>query len=175
MRVMATDETPAARAAVLEIGRALLAGRTSAAPPDIVSTMPATLGTGHVLRSDRIAFLRSHLVLNSIYFLGTGNLLDLGPGTEAVAASYARREAGGSLRVLVVRYPTEAAARDAVAHFAASYLHGAAVERGDDDRARRRRLARLPPARPPAGAGVRGGQPGDGGRDRRGTVALKSR
>jgi len=123
LRVMATNETPAARAAVLEIGRALVTGRASAPPPGVVSAMPATLGPGHVLRADRIAFLRSHLVLNSIYFLGTENLLDLGPETEAVAASYEGGKAGGSLRVLVVHYPDEAAARDALAHFGRTYLH----------------------------------------------------
>jgi hypothetical protein len=130
LRVMATNETPAARAAVLEIGRALVAGRASAPFPGIVSAMPATLGTGHVLRADRIAFLRSHLVLNSIYFLGTGNLLDLGPETEAVAASYERREAGGRLRVLVVHYTSESAAGAALAHFGRSYLHRAVSSEG---------------------------------------------
>ena len=125
VRVMATNETPAARAAVLEIGRALVAGRASAPPPGIVSAMPATLDTGHVLRADRIAFLRSHLVLNSIYFVGTGNLLDLGPETEAVAAIYERSETGGRARVLVVHYPSEAAARAALAHFGRGYLHRA--------------------------------------------------
>jgi hypothetical protein len=138
LRVMATNETPVARAAVLEIGRALVAGRAIAPLPGIVSAMPATLGTGHVLRTDRTAFLRSHLVLNSIYFLGTSNLLDLGPETEAVAASYEGREAGGRLRVLVVRYPGERAAREALAHFGGSYLHrtlsseGTTTERVED-------------------------------------------
>jgi hypothetical protein len=151
LRVMAGDETPAARAAVLEIGRALVAGRASAPPPGIVSAMPAVLGTGHVLRADRIAFLRSHLVLNSIYFLGTANLLDLGPETEAVAASYERPRAGGRLRVVVVRYPSETAAGDAMEHLARSYLHRAAAseatttERVEDGwvggRRRGRRLA----------------------------------
>jgi len=127
VRVMATNETPSARAAVLGIGRALVTGRASASPPGIVSAMPAVLGTGHVLRADRTAFLRSHLVLNSIYFLGTANLLDLGPETEAVAATYERPPAGGRLRVIVVRYPSETAAGDALEHFARSYLHGAAA------------------------------------------------
>jgi hypothetical protein len=125
LRVMATNETPAARAAVVEIGRACVAGRATAPPPSFVSAMPATLGTGHVLRADRIAFLRSHLVLNSIYFLGTANLLDLGPETEAVAASYEGSGTGKKLRVVEVRYPSEAAARDALAHFGTSYLHRA--------------------------------------------------
>ncbi len=127
VRVLATSETPAARAAVLEIGRALVTGRASAPPPGIVSAIPAVLGTGHVLRADRTAFLRSHLVLNSIYFLGTANLLDLVPETEAVAASYEQPRAGGELRVIVVRYPSETAAGDALEHLARSYLHRAAA------------------------------------------------
>jgi hypothetical protein len=125
VRVLAAEETPASRAAVLEIGRAVLAGRASDAPPGLVSALPATLGTGHALRTDRVAFLRSHLVLNSIYFLGTANLLRLGPETEAVAASYEKREGGNRLRVLLVRYPSEAAALEAAGHFGRSYLQKA--------------------------------------------------
>ena len=125
LRVMATNETPAARAAVLEIGRAVVSGRSSGPPPGIVSTMPATFGTGHALRADRTAFLRSHLVLNSIYFLGTGDLLNLGPETEAVVASYERPQGGARLCAVVVRYPSEAAAGAALARFAGSYLRRA--------------------------------------------------
>jgi hypothetical protein len=125
LRVLAASETPAARAAVLEIGRAVVSGRPSGPPPAILSAVPATVGTGYALRGDRTAFLRSHLVLNSVYFLGTENLLNLGPETEAVFASYERPEGKGKLRVLVVRYPCEAGAGEALARFAAAYLRRA--------------------------------------------------
>jgi len=125
LRVLAASETPAARAAVLEIGRAVVRGRPSGPPPALASAMPATLGTGHALRADRTAFLRSHLVLNSIYFLGTENLLNLGADTEAVVASYRRPREEGTLHVLLVRYPSETAAGEALARFAASYLRRA--------------------------------------------------
>src|SRR5512143_2208369 len=53
LRVMATSETPASRAAVLEIGRAPGRRRPIRPPPAIVATMPAAFGTGHALRADR--------------------------------------------------------------------------------------------------------------------------
>ena len=127
VRILASDETPAARTAVLELGRAVVAGRRAADPPELVTALPEAVAGSYHLRTDRVTFLRSPLVLNSTYFLATENLLDLGPTTEAVIATYER--AGGSpaesarLRALVVRYPTEDAARQALAHFETGYLH----------------------------------------------------
>jgi hypothetical protein len=72
-----------------------------------------------------LCFLRSHLVLNSAYFLATSNILDLGPQVEAVTAVYAgpaqsTRKSGA--RLLVVRYRQPAAALKALAHFCRTYL-----------------------------------------------------
>jgi hypothetical protein len=126
VRILASDDTPAARTAVLELGRAVVAGRRAASPPELVRALPEALAGSYHLRADRVTFLRSSLVLNSIYFLATENLLDLGPETEAATATYER--AGGSppegarLQVLVVRYPTDGAAREALAHFESGYL-----------------------------------------------------
>jgi len=126
VRILASDDTPAARAAVLELGRAVVAGRRAASPPGLVTALPEAVAGSYHLRADRVTFLRSPLVLNSVYFLATDNLLDLGPQTEAATAPYER--AGGSpedarLRLLVVRYPTDDAARQALAHFVSGYLH----------------------------------------------------
>ena len=123
VRVLATSETAASRGAVVELARAVVAGRPSPRPPELVTALPEAVAGDFRLRPDSVAFLRSHLVLNSIYFLGTTNLLGLSPGTEAVAARYARSEGGARLRVFVVRYPTEGAAREALAQFRAGYLH----------------------------------------------------
>ncbi len=141
VRVMATRESTASRAAVVELGRAVVAGRASPAPPELAAALPGMLASSFRLRMDQVTFLRSHLVLNSIYFLGTANLLDLGAATEAVAASYLGAEApqGARLRLVVVRYPTETAAREAAGHFRRSYLRSldavpveTAVERVED-------------------------------------------
>jgi hypothetical protein len=125
LRVLATTETAASRAAVIELARTVVAGRPSPQPPDLATALPETVAGSYRLRADSVTFLRSHLVLNSIYFLGTANLLGLSPVTEAVAASYAQAGGEGTarLRLFVVRYPTEDAAREALAQFRRGYLH----------------------------------------------------
>jgi len=125
LRVLATTETAASRAAVIELGRAVVAGRPSPLPPELATALPETAAGSYRLRTDSVTFLRSHLVLNSVYFLGTANLLRLSPTTEAVAARYARPGGAGTegLRLFVVRYPTEDAAREALVQFRESYLH----------------------------------------------------
>jgi len=137
LRILASEETPAAKAAILELGRAVAAGRAVGRPPGIVTALPGTIAGDHGdyrLRPDRVTFLRSPLVLNSTYFIATENLLDLGPAAEAVVATYERP--GGStpepvrLRALVVRYPTEDAARAALVHFETGYLRRAAAPPG---------------------------------------------
>jgi hypothetical protein len=125
LRVLATTETDASRAAVLELARAVMAGRPGHEPPGLVTALPEVVAGTFRLRTQSVNFLRSHLVLNSIYFLATANLLGLSPATEAVAASYARAEGGRAarLRLLVVRYPTADAAREALDRFRQGYLH----------------------------------------------------
>ena len=133
LRVLATTETAASRAAVIELARAVVAGRPSPSPPDLATALPETVAGSFRLRADAVTFLRSHLVLNSIYFLGTANLLGLSPATEAVAASYARSGGEGTarLRLLVVRYPTEDAAREALTQFRQGYLDRPGATGGD--------------------------------------------
>jgi len=101
-------------------------GRSPSPPPPALATeLPETVAGSYRLRTDGVTFLRSHLVLNSIYFLGTANLLRLSPTTQAAAARYARPGGAGTegLRLFVVRYPTEDAAREALVQFREGYLH----------------------------------------------------
>lgn len=124
-RVMATRETPAAREAVLALGRAIAAGRDPAPAPRVVAALPPTVATGHALRRDSACFLRSHLVLNSAYFLSRQNILDLGPEVDAVTARYDRPAAASDasrVRVVLVAYPDADRARRAFDGFRAAYL-----------------------------------------------------
>jgi hypothetical protein len=124
-RVMATREGDASRDAVLALGRAIVAGRPDPPPPHLVAALPAVAGADVHLRPETVCFLRSHLVLNSAYFVSQRDILDLGPQTEAVLASYRRRDAGAhgsAARLLVVRYPDAGAADRALARFRAAYL-----------------------------------------------------
>lgn len=135
-RVLTYEETDAAKQAVLALGKAIAAGRPLAMPPPLIQALPLAGGSQFTLRPDRTVYLRSHLVLNSAYFLSSENLLDLGLNCELAAATYRRNGVDGSpkqVRVLLIRYPEEAAARKALAHFQRVYLTGkptAAEDRG---------------------------------------------
>lgn len=125
VRVMASLETEASRSAVLALGRALVAGRAQARPPEIVGTLPAEIGGRFRLRSDRRVYLRSHLVLNAAFFVATANVLDLGPDVEAALAPYDDAQAAPQAqrpRLLLVRYASGEAARRALDHFRSAYL-----------------------------------------------------
>ena len=133
-RVLAYQETDVSKPAVLEIGKAIVAGRAESRSPLLAKVLPSTVGNRFSLRSDRIVFLRSHLVLNSVYFLSQENLLDLGLECELAAATY-RREDGASaakpVRVLLVRYANQEAAEKALRHFQRVYLSGKPILPGN--------------------------------------------
>jgi hypothetical protein len=92
VRILAFRETPKSKAAVMSLGRLVVAGRATPAPPRLLAALPPTSNAGFKLRPDRVCFLRSYLVLNSAYFLSTENILDLGLSTEAVTTTYSSPE-----------------------------------------------------------------------------------
>jgi hypothetical protein len=133
-RVLTYEETDAAKQNVLAVGKAIVAGRPEAMAPHLIQALPQAVGSQFALRPDRTVYLRSHLVLNSAYFLSSENLLDLGLDCELAAASYSGNAGTGSprqVRVLLVRYAGEAAARKALAHFQKVYLSGKSSPAGD--------------------------------------------
>jgi hypothetical protein len=137
LRVMASQETPASREAVLAIGRALVAGRANPPAPRLVGAAPAEVVARWRARLDRHVYLRSHLVLNSAHFVATANILDLGLETEALLVPYTDAQAAEQsprVRLLLIRYADAAAAGVALGHFREAYLpearHSGATERG---------------------------------------------
>ncbi len=124
-RVLASKETAASRKAVLELGRAIAARGGSPAPPRLLSALPRSAGPGLGLRADRVWFLRSHLVLNSAYFLATENILNLDSSTEVAVAPYAGGlpgEGPNSAQLILARYAGVERARQALARFREAYL-----------------------------------------------------
>lgn len=122
-RVMADRETAAARAAVLDLGRAIVGGGGTDAPPAVIGALPATLARDLALQRDRSVFFRSHLILNSVYFLSHANILALGTEAAAVAAQYRRPAAGSpAVHVIVIHYPAAETAAAARHSFAEAYL-----------------------------------------------------
>lgn len=133
-RVLAYQETDASKQAVVGIGRAIVAGRPEAKSPRLTEVLPRTIGNQFSLRADRIVFLRSHLVLNSVYFLSQENLLDLGLDCELAAATYrpeVQASAAKPVRVMLVRYGNEGTAEKALRHFQRVYLSGKPILPGN--------------------------------------------
>jgi hypothetical protein len=122
---MAYQETPESKQAVLELGRAIIKGRTNPPAPSLMKALPSALHQSFNLRKDRAGYLRSHLVLNSLYYLGHENMLDLDHTTEAVTAPYERKDPSGSrskIQHLIVKYFDSEQAKNALAHFHQTYL-----------------------------------------------------
>ena len=126
-RIMAYRETPASKKAVLALGKAVAAGRKHPAEPELVKMPVPKIGSVWHLRKDRLSYFRSYLVLNSIYFLSSENILELGHATEAVTAPYeatSQKESGNRQRCqfLLVKYEKSELARQALRHFHRVYL-----------------------------------------------------
>ena len=126
-RIMAYRETPASKKAVLALGKAVAAGRKHPPEPELIQIPALKIGPQWKLRVDRLSYFRSYLVLNSIYFLSSENILELGHATEAVIAPYeniSHKEPGERKRCqfLLVKYENHALARRALQHFHSVYL-----------------------------------------------------
>ncbi len=143
-RVLAERETPESREQVIALARAIVAGRERSPRPALLEVLPQQVD-GYTIRPDRTSFLRSHLVLNSVYFLSSQNILDLSETSEAVVAQYdppatrAKAARGqppaGRPHVVVVRYTDPPAARRALDHFLTAYLPETRRPKGNDQRA----------------------------------------
>jgi hypothetical protein len=126
-RIMAERETPVSKEAVLALGKAIAAGDRSPSEPALVKILPLEIDSTWKLRVDRLSFFRSHLVLNSIYYLSHENILDLDLSTEAVSAPYENISGSGDLKrnqFLLVQYKNPEHARQALNRFNDAYLPG---------------------------------------------------
>jgi len=124
-RIMAYNETPESRRAVLDLGRLLMLGRKLFPPPALVRALPGSVGELYRLRVDRVSYLRSHLVFNSVFFLSTENLLRLGQSQEAVVAVYQSQggdEKKASIHLILIRYGSPEEAVKAFEGFRRGYL-----------------------------------------------------
>jgi hypothetical protein len=124
-RVMAYQETPESKQAVLELGSTIVKDRTNPPAPELMEALPSALHQSWKLRKDRAGYLRSHLVLNSQYYLGHENMLDLNHTTEVVTAPYEKMDSSESrsrIQFLTVKYSNPEQTKNALAHFHRVYL-----------------------------------------------------
>jgi len=93
-----------ARDAVLAVGRAVTEGLPEGGEVPALADRLPTVG----LDESSVCFLRSPQILNAHVFVGSDNVLGVGPEVEAVVGKY---EVDGAVaHVVVVRYPSEASA-----------------------------------------------------------------
>ena len=124
-RILAYHETPATRQAVLSLGSAVTHGRRNPPKPELVTRLASQIDTDWLLRSDRLSFFRSHLVLNAIFYVSGENILDLNLSTQAVIAPYenrARTPETQRCQFLIIAYPEPKHAKQALGHFHGAYL-----------------------------------------------------
>jgi len=124
-RVMATRETSESKKAVLTLGRLITEDRKNPSPPNLMDKLPASFEPNWILRRDRVSFFRSHLILNSLYYLGHENMLELDLTSEGVSAPYEKRDSSGDLQriqVLHLGYADPTRAENALVHFHRVYL-----------------------------------------------------
>jgi hypothetical protein len=123
-RVMAYRDTPESKKAVLTIGHSIVKGRRNPPIPSMLKSFPDSIQSKWLLKKDRTSFFRSHLVFNSLYYLGHENMLDLGLMSEAVISTYERKSAEGINRIqlLFVKYGSNELALSAINHFHSVYL-----------------------------------------------------
>jgi len=122
---MAEREIPTSKEAVFALGKAIAADTQYPPEPALVKLLPLEIDDVWKLRSDRLSFFRSHLVLNSIYYLSHENILDLDLSAEAVIVPYQYISDSGDPKrsqFLLVEYKNTERARQALNRFHDAYL-----------------------------------------------------
>ena len=125
IRIMAFNETPASRKAVLALGKAITANQKTGPEPELLKFIAPHVDSGWKLRRDRLGFFRSYVALNTIYYISHENILDFDLSTEAVIAPYEHIAGVGELarsQFLLVKYENHARALKALNHFHDAYL-----------------------------------------------------
>lgn len=124
-RIMAMRETTESRDALITLGGVVAAVSIPHNQPGLLQVLPQISDLGWVLRKDRIGYFRSHLVLNSLFYLSHKNILDLNHSTEAVTVQYEKitnTEEPERVQVLFIKYAESRYAQKALEHFYQTYL-----------------------------------------------------
>ena len=124
VRVLADVETERSKRAVLALGSAFAKTVTEKpALPAIVRRLPKD-----GLKPNTVHYFHTKLLLDYLYYVADENILHLSAKTDAVLADYAAGK--GKVRLLIVDYPGEAAAKQAWASFHKTYLEQEPPEAG---------------------------------------------
>jgi uncharacterized protein DUF6599 len=119
------DDTPAMRKAVRAIAEAI-----SASIPGEGALPPLAVSLPHEgLVATQIHYFHTHLALNTHYFVAKDNLFELDADTNGIFARYRGSDASAAPFALVlIRYPNDQRASDALASFQAVYMPDAGAD-----------------------------------------------
>lgn len=120
--IYAEEQVP--DSSILALGKALEARiQEQGRPPQLLEILPEhAQGLDH----KSVRFFRNHVCLNQRFFIANKNILLLGPKTEGVLAALSG--SWGKVHLVLVRYPTEAEAKEAQKSFGSAYMPEAGPE-----------------------------------------------
>jgi hypothetical protein len=129
LRILASRETPDARETILELGSIIAGKNPVQSVPAILGVIEAGRESAWKIRREKTAYFHSHLVLNSLYYLSHGNILNLNHSTDGLVVSFEKKDSqpGWLARLLVFSYSDSQAALAALNSFIQSYLPEKAV------------------------------------------------
>ncbi len=120
--ILATDETPETRGALIEVGRRVAAAiREEGDPPALLRLLPES-----GLLPAQVHYFHGHLSLTRYQPVSDRNVLRLGESTEGLLARYrpAASDTPGAttFALLLIAYPSSGKAREALESFTEEYL-----------------------------------------------------
>jgi len=114
--ITAQEENETVRQAILQLGKAIARAIPRTAPlPPLLKALPTT-----GMQRNSVLFFRHPMILSRHFFVADKDVLNLSPRTEGVLATYQLGRA--KVRMVVVRYPSEADAVKAWDTFSQAYL-----------------------------------------------------
>jgi hypothetical protein len=122
VRILCYPSDPATEALIQNIGKGIadLINSDSRRPESLLSLLPET-----GVAADSVCYFHRQTSLNNMRFLSDENLLGLGDNVDAITWEeiLENKESGQNrLRQIVLRYPSESAAREAYGAFTEKYL-----------------------------------------------------
>lgn len=125
VNVYAEQETPSTRQDVFEIGKAIAQSiGPEGQKPKLIHYLPKER-----LSERSIRYFHVHQSLNYHYFVSHENILRLGEKTNGVLASYLFPQTQGKTFLLIIRYPSQKMAGEALKSFTKAYMPEASTSR----------------------------------------------
>ncbi len=116
--IYAEGEDAQIDAVLLDLGKHVAESiKVAGSKPALIGLLP---GKSFGLDEANVYFFRSHVLLNQRFFVAHQNILQMGPDVEAALGHYDR--GGQRMHLILLRYPTEKRAQEALQSFSKAYM-----------------------------------------------------